>query len=146
MESQGPTPQQQLADLGRAREALRERVLAPRWYYAVIGVAITGFALILLVPDDGQLWAYAGFFGVMVLLSHLDARVRGLHLEPKARLWVLLLWMVGGGLVSYPLYVLSQSVGRPVVIVPFALLAGVAAALWAWRGDRVFAAQLEDDS
>lgn len=146
MESQEPTPQQQLQDLARTRETLRKRSLAPPWYYAVLGVAFTGFTLILLLPDDWQWLAYAASFGVLVLLSHIEARVRGLHLAPRERPWVLLLCLVAGGLLSYPLYALSRSLGPPWVIVPFALLSGVFIALVAWRGDRAFAARLDDRS
>ncbi|MGZ5401481.1 MAG: hypothetical protein ACXWDM_15830 [Nocardioides sp.] len=146
MESDPGVAQQQLEELDRAREALRERAMAPRWYYVALGVALTGLPLILVLPDDEHWWPVVALFGIVVLLSHLDARVRGLHTELRERSrWVMVLWFVGGGAVSYPLYVLSQSVGRPVVIVPVALLCGVGAALAAWRGDRAFAARLEGD-
>ena len=59
--------------------------------------------------------------------------------------WVLLLCAVAGGLLAYPLDALSRSWGPPLVIVPYALLAGVLVALLAWRGDRAFAARLQDD-
>lgn len=141
-----PTAAQQLEELDRARQALRGRAVAPRWYYAAIGVACTGLPLLLLLPDNATWWRFAGFVGIVVLLSHLDARVRGLHADARERSrWVLALWFVGGGAVSYPLWLLSQSVGLPVVIVPVALLFGVTAALMTWRGDRAFAARLEDD-
>ncbi len=135
MESDPAAAQRQLEELDQARAALRGRALAPRWYYAAIGVAFTGLPLLLLLPDDDPWWSFAALVGIVVLVGHLDARVRGLHSDPKKRSWwLLVLWFVGGGVVSYPLWLLSQSVGRPVVIVPAALLFGVSASAWlTWR-------------
>lgn len=146
MENDPTAAKQQLEDLDTARRALRTRALAPRWYYAALGVILTGLPLLLLLDDD-QWWPYAAFFGIVVLLGQLDARVRGLHTELGERSWwVMALWFVAGGAVSYPLWLLSQWLGRAVVLVPSALLFGVVSALWVWRSDRAFAERLDDRS